>query len=228
MQPRDSQEQGATVTSKTEGTHKRWHCYCGITWEAREKERPRGRVPWGIHAQGRWDYPVGLSRGAVQEQLTPKRTNIARDIPTKQGETRGTVLISPSSSSALSLHRLVLVHPTQKQAGQRVWAIYFVLHGKDEDQISEQIGKWATRPPSPWKFPPNWSPGTYPCLSPILSLHWALYKSIFIASTLQQLSMACRNPPAWSTGPCVGLPLPTCPAAFQATFPLNPTPSAIS
>lgn len=157
-------------------------------------------------------------------------TSIARDAPPSRERQEEISWLLLSSSSAVSLHCLTLVQPTQKQIGQRIWEIYFVLHGKDKEQISEQIGKWATHSPSPWKFPPNWSPGIYPCLSPILSLHGDLYKLTFITSTLQQLSVACTNTLSWSTGSCVVLPLPIFPATFQATLPLShqaPTRSAV-
>lgn len=84
---------------------------------------------------------MGLSNGAVQEQLIPKRTNIARDAPQSRERQEEISWLLLSSSSAVSLHCLTLVQPTQKQIGQRVSEIYFVLHGKDKEQISEQIGK---------------------------------------------------------------------------------------
>lgn len=191
-----------------------------------------GEVPWMINRTIQWVCPEELSRISWHHK-GPKLLGM----PHKAGRDKRNYpgcslrpLCNPSpSSSVISLYCVMVVQSIQKQVSQRVWEIYFVLHGKDEGQISEQIGKWA-HSPSPWKSPPNWSSGTYPCLSPTFSLHWDLYKLIFITSTLQRLSIACRNSLPWSTGPCVVLPLPIFPAAFQATFPLNhqaPTPSAI-
>lgn len=130
--------------------------------------------------------------GSSWHHKTPARLEMPPPSRDRQDKT-SRLLLFPSS--AVSLPCLPLVQPTQKQLGQIVWEIYFVLHGKGGEWMWQQTGKWPTHSPTPWKF----SPGHYSCLSSILSLYWDLHKLIFITSLLQQLPAASSTPPKLPT-----------------------------